>query len=42
MDNIINNLNLEKLNIKDLTILLEALNDINLDEISKNDDIEVI
>ncbi len=41
MNNILNNLNLDKLNIKDLTILLEVLNSIKLDD-SKNDDIEVI
>lgn len=39
-NNIINELNLKKLNIKDLTILLEILNTININ--SNKDDIEVI
>ncbi len=42
MDSILDDLNLEKLNIKDLTILLEVLNNIKLDKPSIEDDIEVI
>jgi len=41
MNNVLDNLNLEKLNIKDLTMLLEILNKLsNINQ--NNDDIEVI
>jgi len=42
MDSILNDLNLEKLNIKDLTILLEVLNNIKIENSTKDDDLEVI
>jgi len=39
-DNILNNLNLEKLNIKDLTLLLKIIEEIQPDK--PNEEIEVI
>ena len=43
MDNdIINDLNLDKLNIKDLALLLEIVNEINPNNSNSNEEIEVI
>ncbi len=42
MDNILENFNLENLNLKELTLLLDVLNNIKIDSINKNNDIEVI
>ena len=42
MEDLVTNLNLDKLNIKDLTILLEVLNNINITNTNNNDNIEVI
>ncbi len=39
-DNILNDLNLQKLNIKDLTLLLEILEELNPNK--KSEEIEVI
>ena len=38
LDSLLNNLNLESLNIKDLHLLLKILNDFN----NKNDEVEVL
>ena len=42
MNNILNILNVDKLNIKDLTLLLEILDNLKIETKPKNDDIEVI
>ena len=42
MDNLLNNLNLDELNIKELTILLEVLENIKNKTSKPTEDIEVI
>ena len=42
MDNILDNFNLGSLNLKELTLLLDVLNNIKLDSINKQTEIEVI
>lgn len=42
MDNMFNDFNLENLNLKELTLLLDVLNNIKIEGLNKNNEVEVI